>query len=154
MYLAVVILTMLVLPVGSVVLELTASKGASSIWPLVGKWFAFWAVGARLFLAGLNQCPRPRYTAEGILGIPGREAFVVVRELGFANLALGTVGLASLWLRGWVTPAAVAGGAFIGLAAFQHLARSHRNRLENLALGSNLFVFAVLAAYCVATGFD
>jgi hypothetical protein len=27
--------------------------------PLVGRWFVFWAVGARLLLAGLMQVARP-----------------------------------------------------------------------------------------------
>jgi hypothetical protein len=141
---------MLVLPVGSVLIEMFTSRSAASPMLLVGKWFVFWAVGARLFLAGLNQCLRPGFTAERILGIRGKEAFVVIRELGFSNLAMGAIGLCSIFATSWVTPSAVLGGILLGLASINHLARRHRTGLENIALSSNLLVFGVLLCYCVA----
>lgn len=54
MYIAVVVLTMLVLPAASVLLELTFIPGASTI-AAVGRWFVFWSVGARLALARFRQ---------------------------------------------------------------------------------------------------
>ncbi len=38
---------------------------------LAGHWYVFWAVGARLFSAGLRQTIQPSYTAKKILGIEG-----------------------------------------------------------------------------------
>ena len=148
MFLALVLLLMLVLPAGSVLIERVLVGSAEDPLLLVGKWFVFWSVGARLFLAGLRQCVRPEFTAETILRIESKEAGVLVRELGFANLAMGTVGLCSLAVPRWVSPGAVAGAIFLGLAGIQHVTRKGRNHLENLAMVSNLFVCGVLLLYC------
>ena len=37
--------------------------GGGGLMPLVGKWFVFWAVGARLFIAGIRQVIQPAFTA-------------------------------------------------------------------------------------------
>lgn len=120
---------------------------------LVGKWFVFWSVGVRLFTAGLRQIFQPGYTAKVILGFQGEEALLLVRELGFANVALGVAGLLSLGLPAWRTPVALAGGIFYGLAGINHLLQGHRNPLENVAMVSDLFVAGVLLAVCAAAGF-
>jgi hypothetical protein len=70
------------------------------LWAVVGKWWVFWAVGVRLLSAGIRQILQPRFTSETILGIKGAEVLMVVRELGFANAAIGTVGVASLFFSG------------------------------------------------------
>jgi hypothetical protein len=44
MYIAFVALTMLALPVASIILELCLSPGASAV-AVVGRWFVFWSVG-------------------------------------------------------------------------------------------------------------
>ena len=42
---------------------------------VIGTWFAFWAIGVRLFTAAVRQVIKPDLTSEGILGISGREAW-------------------------------------------------------------------------------
>jgi hypothetical protein len=146
MYLAAIILLMLVLPLASAAVE-AALLAAPDVALLLGKWFTFWAVGARLFLAGLSQIFRPQFTAKGILGIEDAGAYVVVRELGFANLAIGTLGIFSLLVPSFRLPAAVAGGLFYGLAGLGHVVRSGKTAKEWTALVSDLLIFLVLAAF-------
>jgi hypothetical protein len=97
MYYAVILLLMLVLPVASAVAEFTMSQGAAAWLPQVGKWFVFWGVGIRLLVAGLRQVIRPGLTAD-LLGVKDPHANVLVRELGFGNLAIGTTGALTLTL--------------------------------------------------------
>jgi hypothetical protein len=103
-----------------------------------------------LSLAGLRQIIQPRYTAETILGIKGDESLFFVRELGFANVAMGSVGTASLLVPSWVTPAAMLGAIYYGLAGVNHCFHKDRNALQNVALVSDLFAAAVLATCCFA----
>jgi hypothetical protein len=53
------------------------------------------------------------------LDIKTDESLLLVRELGFANLALGLSGLFSLAFPAWRVPA-LAGGVFYGLAGGNH----------------------------------
>jgi hypothetical protein len=141
-----------VLPLLSVAAEAPMLPDAGALMGLVGKWFTFWAVGVRLFLAGLSQVFRPQLTSEGILGIKDPGAYVIVREVGFGNLAMGTLGLLSLVVSGWVVPAAIAGGLFYGLAGVEHAIRKDKTGKEWIALVSDLLIFMLLAAF-VATRF-
>lgn len=150
MYIVLVVLVMLVFPVISVINERCFLASHSSLVFLVGKWFVFWSVGIRLTSAGARQIINPKYTAETILGLKTSEPWIVVRELGFTNVAIGTVALGSIIARTWLTPAAVAGAVFYGLAAANHLAQKNRNRLQNTAMVSDLFACGVLCAYCLA----
>ena len=117
MYLASIVLLLFVLPAGCVIGQMLWFAGAADVMLLVGKWFVFWAVGVRLFIAGVRQVAQPQFTAESIFEIKDRAAFAIVRELGFANLSTGTLGLANLAVPAWVVPAAIVGGLFYGLAA-------------------------------------
>ena len=118
---------------------------------LIGKWFVFWSVGWRLLLAGVRQIAQPEYTAREILGLKSAESWTVVRELGFGNLALGIVGVLSLWLPSWQLAAALGGGLFYLLAGINHALQKHRNRLENLAMVSDLFVGMILLCVCMTS---
>jgi hypothetical protein len=153
MYLAVIVLLMLALPAASVAVEALRLGGAADIMLLIGKWFVFWAVGVRLFIAGVRQVAQPQYTAETIFEIKDRAALAIVREVGFANLSTGTLGLASLAVPAWVVPAAIVGGLYYGLAAAGHVFRSGRNFIEQTALISDVFAFVVLAVFVVSRGF-
>jgi hypothetical protein len=153
MYYAVVGLLMFVVPLLSVFIDssihhlpLTFALAVA----LVGKWYVFWAVGIRLLLAGARQTIQPSYTARTILGIEGDDALLLVRELGFANLAIGSIGTLSLFANGWAMPAALAGGIFYALAGINHVFQRHRNRLEQVAMASDLFAAIVLLGYCAA----
>lgn len=147
MYLVLVLLLMFVLPTASVAAEALRVPGTADLMPLIGKWFTFWAVGMRLFVAGLMQTFRPQFTAQSIFGIKEQGALAIVREIGFGNFAMGTLGLASLMVPGWVVPAAIVGGLYLGLAAAGHLFRKNRSFKEQLALFSDLSVFLLLATY-------
>jgi hypothetical protein len=149
MQLVVVVLLMGVLPVVSILVEYFLAPGAGLVF-LVGKWFVFWAVGWRLWVAGVKQITDPAYTAETIFRITDKSAEKIVAELGFGNVAIGGLGVLSIFNAAWVTPAAIAGVLFFGLAGGKHVFNRNRTKPENVALISDLLVAAVLAAYLVA----
>lgn len=151
MYLAAVALTMFILPVASIVIERIIDH--APLLPLVGRWFVFWGVGVRLTLAGFRQVVQPAFTAKQIFHMTGDEATPVVRELGFANLATGIVGLLSLGFPSFTLPVAIASAIFYGAAGILHLREKDRSFNEQLAMVSDLFIFVVLAAYAVPTLF-
>lgn len=148
LYYVIVFLLMLALPALSIAIEASASS-ASTLFVLLGKWFVFWAVGMRLLLAGVRQIAQPGYTARVILGLKGDEVLLVVRELGFANVAFGLLGVISLIIPEWRLAAALAGGTFYALAGINHLLQPHRNRPENVAMVSDLLAAAVLMGLCI-----
>jgi hypothetical protein len=137
---------LLLLPAASVALEALLHPGSATLTALVGKWFVFFGVGVRLFMAGVTQTFRPQFTAESIFDLKGPGALAIVREVGFANLAMGTLGLLSLIKAQWVVPAAIVGGLYYGLAGPGHLLRPNRNFKEQTALVSDLAMFLLLAA--------
>ena len=147
MYLLTILLLMLVFPIGSILADLFLFKSSAGVMPLIGKWFVFWAMGVRLLTAGLRQSTRPRFTAETILGIKGVEPFILVQELGFANLSMGALGVSTLLVRNWVPPAALVGCLFSGLAGIRHLFRPGRNALENIAMVSDLALSGLMLTY-------
>lgn len=148
MYYIAVVLLLLVLPAASVIIEALYSAGTDVLW-LIGKWFVFWACGVRLLVAGLMQTFKPEFTARSIFEIDAPAAHAIVREVGFGNLAMGTLGLASLFESSWVVPAAIVGGLYYGLAGLGHLFR-HGNFKERFALWSDLAIFVLLAAFVIS----
>ena len=149
MYLAVVALTMLVLPALSVAIEFETHP--ATLMGLVGKWYVFWAVGVRLVLAGVRQLFQPGFTAREIFHMQGEEALTLVRELGVSNFAVGVVGLAAVAVPSFVLPSAITAGVFYGVAGARHVVETGRSRNETIAMVSDLFAFAVLASFVVAT---
>jgi hypothetical protein len=147
MYFVIVILLLLVLPAASVMIEAVVSGHAVTVISLIGKWFVFWGVGVRLFSAGVRQVIQPQFTAEEIFGIQDRGSFAIVREVGFANLSMGLLGMGSLLRPNWVVPAAIVGGLYYGFAGLGHAFKRNRNAKENVAMISDMFIFLVLAAF-------
>src|SRR5580698_1402257 len=145
----IVVAFMIALPAASAIAEMLLGEHVGLSLALVGKWFVFWAVGVRLFVAGLRQMIQPRYTAETILGIKGEDSLLVVRELGFANCAIGSIGIGTLYFPGWLLPAGIAGMIFYALAGINHCYHKARNALQNVALISDLFASIVLFAFIV-----
>jgi hypothetical protein len=141
-YLAIVVLLMLVLPLASLLIE-TREPGLA----LVGKWWTFWAIGVRLFTAGLRQVAKPAFTAEVIFHATSADSHVVVRELGIANLCIGALGIASLWLPGWRPAAAFVGLLFFGAAGVLHAITRPAGGNEWVAMLSDLWVAAIAAIY-------
>jgi hypothetical protein len=153
MYIASVALLTFVLPTASAIAGLFVFKNATSILPLVGQWFVFWAVGVRLLIAGLRQAVDPKFTAEEIFGIKSPEPLVLVQELGFANISTGILGVCTMFNVSWVMPAAIVGGLYYGLAGVKHMFRRERNLFENVAMYSDLFVFVMLFVYVISAVF-
>jgi len=149
MYILVVGLTMLVLPVASIAID-AGTTHAPLLW-LIGKWFVFWAVGVRLLLAGIRQYFQPAFTSRDIMGIETPEVYVLVRELGGANVASGIVGLASLAMPGFVLPAAIGAGIFYAVAGLEHVRSGHRGRNEWIAMVSDFFAAAILLGFAIGT---
>jgi len=149
MYILMIALTMFVFPIGSILVELFLFKSPLGIVSLIGKWYAFWAVGIRLFIAGLRQSTNPQFTAQQILGISGDEPLQIVQELGFANLSIGLLGILTILNANWTIPAAIAGGLFYGLAGIRHIFKAEKNSLEKAAMVSNLIIFILLAGFLI-----
>jgi hypothetical protein len=147
MYLAMIILLMGVLPALSVLIEFCIPHSSDDLLFLIGKWFVFWGVGVRLMLAGVRQIANPTFTADVIFGVKEKAALTIVQELGFGNLSIGLLGALALVRNEWVVPAAITGGLFYGLAGIKHLIKGKRNRTENIAMVSDLWIFLVLAGY-------
>ena len=151
MHLVIVVLTMLALPLVSILIELRASVGGPGLWPLIGKWFVFWGVGIRLAIAGGRQIIRPELTATGIFGVTDKAAFPLAQELGFWNLAIGVVAIATLKWPDWLVPVALAAALFYGMAGALHVASGDRNFAASTAMISDLGIAALLAAFVVVT---
>jgi hypothetical protein len=143
-YIAIVLLSTVISPALSVAIEAVVSHHGVSIFALTAKWFVFWAVGIRLFGAGVRQVLQPAFTAREIFGIQSAESYPIVREVGFGNFSMGTLGICSLFHPGWLVPAAVVGGLYYGLAGLLHLVRKDKNVLEQTAMISDAFAFLVL----------
>jgi hypothetical protein len=149
MYFVIVVALMLVCPLASIGIQILMDGPGTLTAAVAGKWFVFWMVGVRLLLAGLRQIVQPRYTAEQILGIKDPDATLIVRELGFANTAIGSVAVASLFFSNWELPIAVVGAIFYAFAGINHLTHKRRNKLQNIAMVSDLFAAAVLLLLCL-----
>lgn len=148
MYYAVVVATMLLLPALSVGIDHWLHPD-QAVMLSIGRWFVFWGLGVRLFLAGLKQVSQPEFTARDIFQITDPDATKIVSELGYANLSIGLIALASLALPDWTAAAALAGGLFLGLDGIGHVRNSNRNLGESVAMLSDLFVALVCASYLV-----
>ncbi|WP_162354579.1 DUF6790 family protein [Paenibacillus lycopersici] len=148
-YLYVVLAFMLILPVASIGIELAGRESVAFDMSLIGKWFLFWAVGVRLFTAGLRQALNPSFTAEAIFHIKNAEAHPIVRELGFANLCIGLGGVLSLWHPDWRMAVALIGGLYFALAALLHIVKRPVSANETIALVSDWWITLLMDAYLI-----
>jgi hypothetical protein len=148
MYFVVVGLLLIVLPAASIWAELLFHPHPNiEILFSVGRWWTFWAVGIRLFIAGLKQIIQPQFTAKDIFRSTDPAALPIVREVGFGNIAFGTLGVLSLFRLDWLVPAAIAGGLYYGLAGLGHIPQKNKNAAEWTAMVSDLGVFGLLAVF-------
>jgi len=141
------ILIMLVLPAASIVIEWISGYYDPDLILLIGKWFIFWAVGVRLFTAGLSQILRPAFTAGSIFHLKDKASFAIIRELGIANACGGMVAMISLFIDQWRIPAAFLGGLFLGIAGLQHVIRKPDNPNEQIPMISNIIIFIIMVVY-------
>jgi hypothetical protein len=89
----------------------------------------------------------PTITAQEIFGIHDRGSFGIVREVGFANLFMGLLGICSVFRIGWIVPAALVGGLYYGVAGVGHIFQKGKNAKEYMAMVSDGFVFLVLTIF-------
>lgn len=147
-YIIVVTILTFILPAVCFVVEHLTNRAALTP-ELFGKWFIFSAVGLRLFLAGIRQATKPAFTAKEIFHIESPDVLPIVRELGFANLCFGLVGIVSLFKPDWRIVCAFASGLYYGIAGLQHLIKRPVGTNEKFALWTDLIIFAVLLAYFI-----
>jgi hypothetical protein len=147
MYFVSVLLLTAVLPLSSIYADEALLHNSLPLMLLIGKWFAFWAGGVRLLIAGLRQQIRPRLTSEGIFGITSDDPLPFVQELGMANVAMGVIGLAAPFIADFILPAAIVGGLYYLQAGVGHVRHRGRNAQRNLAMISDFFVAAALLSY-------
>ena len=125
------------------------SQNVPLTFELFGKWFIFSAVGLRLFVAGLQQSTKPQFTAKEIFHIDNPESFPIVRELGFANICFGLVGIVSLFKPEWRIVSAFASGLYYGFAGLLHIIKKPVGANETFALWTDIIIFGVLLIYIV-----
>jgi hypothetical protein len=140
---------MIGLPALCVLAELLADQLPAPTMYLIGKWFIFWGIGVRLFTAGLKQVINPAFTAASIFHLKEKESQVVVRELGYANICLGIIGIVSLFIPHWRIVAACSGGLFFGIAGANHLIKKPAGINELIAMVSDVFIALVVLLYAV-----
>ncbi len=149
MYVVVVTATTLVLPIGFALVACYGYNGGVDLPFFLGKWYVFWAGGVRLFLAGLRQVFNPGYTLGEIFGIDHPPSKHIVQELGFANLAMGTLGMCALLGPTVITPGALVAGLYYGLAGVRHAFTPGHSSKRLLAMITDLIVFVMLAVFFV-----
>ena len=148
-YFAVVLLLTFVLPILCSFGQMMIDKTTQFSFDLTGKWFIFSAVGLRLFIAGIKQTTDPAFTAKDIFHIDNPESFPIVRELGFANLCFGLIGIISLFLPQWRIVSAFGSGLYYGIAGFQHLLKKSASANETFAMITDILIFISLTIYFV-----
>lgn len=147
-YITVVTILTIAFPVTCFVIE-HVCNGTALSFGLFSKWFIFSAVGLRLFLAGVGQITKPAFTAKDIFHIEDPDVLPIVRELGFANLCFGIVGIVSLFKPEWRIVSAFASGLYYGIAGVQHLVKKPAGINEQFALWTDLLIFILLLCYCI-----
>ena len=120
----------------------------------MGKWFIFWAVGLRLFIVGLRQVFNPAFTAKTIFHLSDTGSYVIVKELGFANICFGLIGMLSLLIPQWRIVSAFGSGIFYGIAGINHLVQKNTGANEKVALLSDLLIFFLLLIYFLMLQFN
>ncbi|SRR5579862_1107598 len=147
MYFASVLMLTLVLPLGSAYAEHELVRESLPWMLVVGKWWAFWAGGVRLLIAGARQQVQPRFTSQTIFGIESDDPLPFIRELGMANCAMGVLGITAAFVPAFVLPAAIVTGLYYLQAGIGHVRHGGRNLQRNVAMVSDLTVAAALLGY-------
>jgi hypothetical protein len=97
--------------------------------------------GGHSLVVGRNFTDIPAFFHRiGDFGIVDPAAEKLVREPGYANVAMGIGGVLSLMLPEWIALAGLTGGLFLGLAGIKHAMNSRRNAKENVAMTTDLCV--------------
>ena len=120
------------LPIICSLVQILLDRDTIFSFALFCKWFIFSAAGIRLFIGGIKQITNPAFTSKEIFQINSQESLPIVRELGFANLCFGLIGLISLFQPSWRIVSAFGSGLYYGLAGLQHFLKSLPEQMKNL----------------------
>lgn len=88
----------------------------------------------------MKQTLNPAFTAKSIFTVTDEKAFPIVRELGFANICSGFMGIVSLFVPTFRYAAAILGSLYFMLALLQHLVRKNKNSTEVFVTITNLSI--------------
>jgi hypothetical protein len=123
---------------------------AAPSWPDYWKWFIFWGVGIRLFFKGVKLTSTPQFTGLTLSSFKNRESCLLLLELGFANMALGSMGILSVINDQWRLIAAIAGAIYFGLANMLRVLTKTGGCHELVTLIHNILVFSGLVAFLIS----
>lgn len=146
-YIVSILLLVFIFPILSFFMELQLTKDIADGLAVLGKWFIFYTAGLRLFIAGIRQIIKPAFTAKEIFHFQTAESFAIIKELGFANVCAGVIGIASLFLPQWRIVSAVSSGLYYGLAGIGHYVRKPDGANERFALLTDIIVFILFLCY-------
>lgn len=149
MYVILVVLLTILLPGGFALGERFVFNGGADLLTYLGKWTVFWAGGVRLLAAGVRQVVQPGWTLREVFEVASDDGKPVVQELGFANIAIGLVCTLSLIEPRFLVAGAVVSGVFYAFAGLKHATADNRNTNRNVAMLTDVYVGAVLAAFVV-----
>ncbi|MBS1632997.1 MAG: hypothetical protein JST10_10540 [Bacteroidetes bacterium] len=148
-YIVVVSVLTFVLPAICTIGQIIINRDTTFSYALFGKWFIFSAVGLRLLLAGIKQVANPEFTAKEIFHIDSPDSLPIVRELGFANLCFGLVGIVTLFMPQWRVVSAFGSGLYYAVAGLQHFIKKPAGINEMFALLTDVLIFILLFIYFV-----
>ena len=139
-----VIAIMFILPFMFTIIGIKKNKNTGEIFC---KWFVFWTIGVRAATTGLMQFINPAYTQK-LLQVTVSDS-IITQELGYAQFAIGVLGLLSLKYINYRKPAALSYGVFMVGATILHLNRMLALNLGEAVslIGDILVVF--IAIYCL-----
>lgn len=138
-----VILFFAILPISAILIEVFLFAAPLSA-ALYLKWFVFSIVGLRLLSAGAKQVISPSFTAHEIFAVNDDKALPLVREIGFANISFGILGMLSLFLPEFRLAAAVVGGLYFFFAALGHIFSKQKANTEIFPMITDLAAFLIL----------
>jgi hypothetical protein len=130
---------MIVMPLICSVIDYSRNKKREK-WVVITKWLLLWAVGIRSVTAGLVQLVYPRYTAEVIFNLSGDSFYIFIRELGVANIAIGTSAVISFKHKNWRVPIAFISLVFNLFLSLNHIVNFQADVNEAVSLVGDVFV--------------
>ncbi len=144
-----VITFFILFPIFAIIVDGFILKSEVSAFKLLFKWFVFSGIGLRLFTAGLKQAINPSFTAKEIFKASEEKSFLIVREIGFANISIGLVAILSLFLPEFRLTISIVGSVYFGLAGCLHFFNKMRSREELFPMISDFYIFCVISILAI-----
>ena len=151
-YFAGITALLFVLPVTSAYAEWLAKAGTKSPAKYLARWFVFWPL-LRLCLAGVVQMRSPQVTLDTLKN-SAVGATPVVHELGMAKVAMGSLGISSLFFKDYTAPAAQVGALYYMQAGIGHFMRHDKNAEAKFAAWTDVSIAGILALIFVGEVVD